>query len=179
MRMEYCPIAPEGLQPIAGQVSEIGERRGRIQNREPAFGLGLEALKGPNKLASREAFRLFVPKTQNHLLTSIATIPMYVKRTYPCHSPIGEPFFVSNPLCLPPDHRGSGGSPCRSLGSIGMEPGFPVSGKRACSSEPPSLMPREDRQGSGSKARFSAGAEPRAGCVASEHGEHLPFDAGS
>lgn len=24
-----------------------------------------------------------------------------------------------------------------------------------------------------------AGAEPRAGCGASEHGEHLPFDAGS
>lgn len=77
-----CPIAPKGFQPVAGQVSEIGEGRGRIQNREPAFGLGLEALKGPNKFASREAFRLLVPKAQNHLLISIATIPMYVKRIY-------------------------------------------------------------------------------------------------
>jgi hypothetical protein len=78
-----CPIAPEGFQPVAGQVSEIGEGRGRIQNREPTFGLSLEALKGANELASREAFRLFVPKPQNHLLTSMAAIPMYVKRTFP------------------------------------------------------------------------------------------------
>lgn len=100
------PVAAKGLQPVAGQVSEIGEGRGRIQNRDPAFGLGLEALKGPNEVASREAFRLFVPKAQNHLLISIAKLPMYVKRTYLRRTPIGEPLFCFKPPVPTPGSSG-------------------------------------------------------------------------
>lgn len=79
-----CSVASQCLKSITWQSAQGFERWRSIENGQPLGGLVLEALERFDERTARKSFRFLISIAQDHLLTSISALTMYVKRQYGC-----------------------------------------------------------------------------------------------
>lgn len=80
-RVLASAIAVEGFEAVAAEGAQGVERGGCVEDREPAGGLGLEALELPDELAGSEAFGCVVAIAQAHWGGTVPIQTSDVKRT--------------------------------------------------------------------------------------------------
>ena len=77
-----CSVSSQRFKSIAWQGAQGVERWRSIEYGQPLGGLVLEALERFDERTARKSFRFLVSIAQDHLLTSISALTMYVKRQY-------------------------------------------------------------------------------------------------